>query len=673
MTLPNGTGNHHASGRLGTGDPRHDLLSRLRGVVAGRDGRSWAAVCPAHEDRKASLSVTVKEDGTVLLKCHRGCSPKAIVSAIGLNMADLFPADGPRAATSRIDKTYDYLDEAGRVLFQVVRFEPKDFRQRRPDGKGGWLWGIKGVRRVLYRLPDILAAARDQAVFIVEGEKDADRLAEECVVATTCPMGAGKWDPAYSAALRARPVVILPDNDEPGRKHARDVAGALRGVAASVKIVELPGVPAKGDVSDWFASGGTVSQLWAIVESTAEPSESQLPEAEPSAEPKPAASSFAWKPLDSAAFAGADYRPRWLLQRLLVRGQPAIIGGPKKVLKTNILVDLAISLASGRPFLGRFTVYEPRRVALLSGESGDFTLQETALRVCRAKDVSLADLSDRLLWQFALPQLANVQHMAALEAGLKADRVEVLIIDPLYLALLAGAVPGSVRAENLFDMGPLLQTVARVALAAGATPCLVHHSRMGAGRAGDPLELGDLAFAGIGEFARQWLLLSRRKEYDPETGFHELWLSAGGSIGHGGLWAVDIDEGLIGDDFEGRRWGLTVRTATEAREAVRDENEQAKRERQLQEQHRDEQALMAAIDRLTAGGEYLTEAGKAAAGYTAARDLARLSGRRMLPIADGLIKAGLIRRVRVKARVGSGASRLVDGLRRVESEDRAML
>jgi putative DNA primase/helicase len=137
-----------------------------------------------------------------------------------------------------------------------------------PTAKGAGCGAEGGVRRVLYRLPEIVAAPADQTVFVVEGEKDADRLAEENILATTCPEGAGKWQPEYNEALAGRRVVILPHNDNAGREHARQVAQALMGVAASVKVVELPDLPLKGDVSDFLDNGGTASRLWELVEAT---------------------------------------------------------------------------------------------------------------------------------------------------------------------------------------------------------------------------------------------------------------------------------------------------------------------------------------------------------------------------------------------------------------------
>jgi hypothetical protein len=127
--------------------------------------------------------------------------------------------------------SYDYHDEGGRLLFQTARLFPKDFRQRRPDGNGGWIWNLGGVRRVLYRLPELLAAikkAPDEIVFVVEGEKDVDRLRELGAVATCNPMGASKWREEYTESFRgAETVCVIADKDQPGRAHAEHVAASL--------------------------------------------------------------------------------------------------------------------------------------------------------------------------------------------------------------------------------------------------------------------------------------------------------------------------------------------------------------------------------------------------------------------------------------------------------------
>lgn len=167
---------------------------------------------------------------------------------------------GQGKSRGRIVKTYDYRTENGELLFQVCRFEPKDFRQRRPDGNGDWIWSVKGVHRVPYRLPDMLKAVHD-TVIICEGERDCDGLASNGFVATTCVGGANKWTVDLNEHFRAKTVYILPDNDDAGRKHAQDVARNLHGIADSVSIVELPGLPPKGDVSDWLDAGGDTAGL----------------------------------------------------------------------------------------------------------------------------------------------------------------------------------------------------------------------------------------------------------------------------------------------------------------------------------------------------------------------------------------------------------------------------
>jgi hypothetical protein len=227
--------------------------------------------CPGHEDTTPSLSVT-ENDGKILFYCHGGCPQDRVLSA--LEERGQWPGrNGTGAAErpkSRITTTYDYHDADDKLLFQVVRYDyPKDFRQRRPDPQnpGKWIWNMTGVDRVPYRLPELLKA---ETVYIVEGEKDCDRLAALGLVATTNPGGAGKWRADYNRYFQGKAVVILPDNDAPGKAHAQDVARNLHGVAASVKVVELPGLLEKGDVCDWIAAGRTVEDLQTLVDAAPE-------------------------------------------------------------------------------------------------------------------------------------------------------------------------------------------------------------------------------------------------------------------------------------------------------------------------------------------------------------------------------------------------------------------
>lgn len=237
-----------------------DVLARLAGVK--RAGAGHVGRCPAHEDRQASLSIGTGRDGRVLLHCHAGCATEAVVAALGLDLRALMPPD-PRPATTLGDlvASYDYVSEDGELLYQVCRFLPKTFRQRRPEGRG-WSYRLGDVRRVPYRLPEVVAArAAGRVILVVEGEKDADRLATLGFVATTNAGGAGKWDPAWAALFAGAKVAILPDADEPGHAHAQQVAASLAPVAQWVRVVALPALPPKGDVSDWLDAGGTVAAL----------------------------------------------------------------------------------------------------------------------------------------------------------------------------------------------------------------------------------------------------------------------------------------------------------------------------------------------------------------------------------------------------------------------------
>lgn len=246
--------------------PLERLASALEAHGSRGKGSAWQ--CPAHEDRAASLSVSEGKDGAALVKCHAGCETADVVKALGLAMKDLFPEREKRTSKKRrVVATYRYPDEAGNLLFEKLRYQPKDFRIRRPDpsSKDGYAWDRKGVREVLYRLPEVLAAAKaESVVFIVEGEKDADALAKLGLCATTGPDGAGKWNPTFTESLRCAHVVILPDADEPGRKHGELVARSVHGTAASVRIVNL-GRPGVKDAADWLAAGGTRAALLDLI------------------------------------------------------------------------------------------------------------------------------------------------------------------------------------------------------------------------------------------------------------------------------------------------------------------------------------------------------------------------------------------------------------------------
>lgn len=230
-----------------------------------RRGSGYNVICPCHHDREQSLSISSGNKGFVL-KCQAGCDASDILDSVGLTFSDLFYESLPEPIPMRprtIVATYNYTDENGEVLFQAVRYEPKSFSQRAPDGRGGWKGNVKGVRKVPYRLPELIAADPKKPVFICAGEKDADNVRSLGFVATTnaAGEGKGKWLPEFNDFLRDRNVVILCDNDLTGLARGTEIRSSLKGIAKNVDVVHFPELPEGGDVSDWIERGGSRASL----------------------------------------------------------------------------------------------------------------------------------------------------------------------------------------------------------------------------------------------------------------------------------------------------------------------------------------------------------------------------------------------------------------------------
>ena len=401
-----------------------ELLSMLHNVKKSPAG--WVACCPAHEDRHQSLSISTGSDERILLKCFAGCATEDVVAKLGLTMADLMPETKERNERTIVD-TYDYRDQSGALAYQVVRFHPKDFRQRRPDGKGGWKWSLGDTKRVLYHLAELQAGiAAGRRVFVVEGEKDVHTLERLGFVATTNAGGAGKWTDDYTAALTGAHVIVLPDNDLPGRNHAELIAKALAGKASSVKVVELPGQSEKADVTDWVARGGTADELKALIIAENTPKRYTLLDAISKVsrykdEPMPKSIDFPWQALNIRT---RGMRPGWL----------CILAGYPGSGKTAAAMEIAYMAAK-----------HEHHVLFNSLEMND---EELALRMVQRWGLDTDRLyrgqlteQDRDAFDLAVnfPFYENVtitaeRSMAGLESRVEEYRPDIVIVD--YIGLM---------------------------------------------------------------------------------------------------------------------------------------------------------------------------------------------------------------------------------------------
>ena len=273
-------------------------------------------------------------------------------------------------------------------------------------------------------------------------------------------------------------------------------------------------------------------------------------------------------PLTSAELSEADVSCNYLIDGILAEGRPQVIAGPYKSLKTSVAIDMAISLAAGRKFLGEFWVERNCRVLNYSAESGKSSVKETAIRVCQSKDVDFASLP--IHWGFWVPKANDKRQMRLFEKLLEEIRPDVVILDPLYLAL-----SGEIQA-NLSLAGDQIARLTQTCVDMGCTPVCLDHVKRGSenARRYEPLELGDVTGSGKAEFFRQWLLLGRRSKFDAERPNHELWMTVGGNDGHCGSFALDVDENR---DLEGQRmWDVTIRKASETRVDDAERREEAK-------------------------------------------------------------------------------------------------
>lgn len=415
-----------------------ELAGRLGGK---KSGRGYSCKCPAHGDKKASLSVSEGRDGGVVIHCHAGCTPEEVLGAMGLDLIDLAPEGHQRTSSpgtvahsstsSSIVATYDYLDACGDLLFQVCRMSPKAFRQRRPDGRGGWIWGRGEVPTVLYQLPEVLRwASEGWEVYLVEGEKDVATLQRLGYPATTSPGGAAAWRSEYAEALRGAHVVVVPDRDAPGDAYADAAIASLLGVAASVRRVMLPGLAEHGDVTDWLAGGHTCSEL----EQLARDAPLEAPPAPP--EPPPW-ERYLGPEVTLVTISEPPPDLDWLFYDLLSRASSAGLTAPGGTGKSYFLMQLFYHAAWGRAW-GPFRPTRPIRSLILAREDCKREVEKRLWRVTQGHNppgyhvVSVAGACGPLMTgtRFGKAEKTHWWHWLDRTLALYGGDLDIVILDP---------------------------------------------------------------------------------------------------------------------------------------------------------------------------------------------------------------------------------------------------
>jgi AAA domain len=375
-------------------------------------------------------------------------------------------SNGRANSQHKIIASYDYTDEFGALLFQVVRLAPKTFRQRRPDGKGGWLWNLEGVTRVLYRLPDLAEAiASERRVFVVEGEKDVETLARLGIVATCNPGGAGKWRDAYADQLVGADVVVLPDHDKAGRDHAHAVARSLAGKAARIRLLALPGLTDKGDASDWFAAGGTAEGFNALVDQAPDWTDNGTQASDETPQHN-------GRILRGTEFADLSTSSKkvWLVHHLLAIGEISVWYGEPGSGKSVGIEDLGLYVAVGRAWHGRqvkqcavlYVALERANVvqrrAIAWGLEHDLSREQLPFKVIRGP----LDFRDPQVAADIVATLEDLARRHGCEVGL-------IIVDTVSRALCGG------DENSPKDMGALIANISRIQSAIGVHIALTHH------------------------------------------------------------------------------------------------------------------------------------------------------------------------------------------------------
>ena len=454
-----------------------ELLSRFYGVR--RAGVGWVVRCPHHDDSKASLSINRGDRGW-LLHCHAGCPFADVLAEVSLSSTDVWADEAQ--ASSAVLAEYDYRDESGELLYQVQRLVPKSFRQRRPNDAGDWIWSLGDVRRVVYRLPDLKGCT---TILICEGEKDADVAWARGIPATCNSGGAGKWTAAHTKQLVAvgvKRLYIVPDDDEPGHRHAEAVARSCMSADLVVKVVPLH---AK-DLAAFFEAGGTVDNLRDRIKAEPFYVPASLP-AVTTGESGPDIK--AEQPMVISVSTVKREEVRWLWRGRLARGKLHILAGEPGEGKSTILLDAAARCSRGGQWPDGGEAPEGP-VLLLSAEDGLADTIAPRLDAAGANDSRIHVLTAISTSTGGTRGLNLASDLAQLEVAISQVRPVLVVIDPI------SAYMPKVNTWRDSDVRSVLAPLAALAEAMDCAVVTVMHLTKNAGARVLHRVLGSIGFVG---------------------------------------------------------------------------------------------------------------------------------------------------------------------------------
>lgn len=439
ISLSNGSSAKHPNHRHSEAKMQfHDFLVILEsrtGKVPKKTGSGYIACCPGHEDENPSLSLSQSNDGKILLTCFAGCSIEDICASLNIQMSDLF--EKPISQQEAKKTVYSYRDEKNKELYRKIRIEPgfdgrtKSFYSERTDENGTVLKNLKGCRKVLYRLPEVLKGISQNAqIFLVEGEKDVEKLSKYDLVATTS-LESLKWMDEFTEILKEADVVILYDMDRTGLQRKDLLCEKLHNKVKRLKVVDLPGLQYQDshgpDISDWLGMGHAISELLEIVSKTSDYSPFKI--------------SGAIRIVTLGEFLEMKIpKPEMLLSPFLPSQGLVMIYAKRGVGKTHVALGIACAVAQGGSFL-KWNAPKPKKVLYIDGEMPAIAMQDRLRRIAATTDFD-EEAKNRLhlitpdLIDGPMPDLSTQKGRAAIEPFV-AD-CDLIIVDNISSLFRSG-------------------------------------------------------------------------------------------------------------------------------------------------------------------------------------------------------------------------------------------